>query len=210
MKILVACEYSGRVRQAFRDLGHDAWSCDIEPAEDFQKYHLQEDVMNVIHWNDWDMMIAFPPCTYLSRASARWLYPNGTLDKKRFAQMEEGKQFFLELLNADIPRIAIENPTPFKIAELPKPSQIIQPYQFGDPYTKRTLLWLKCLPQLYSTNIVEPKAPWVQSNTGGRARDQKYHPGIARNVKDRSRTFEGIASAMAAQWSNPITLEKWI
>jgi len=210
MKVLVACEYSGRVREAFRKLGHDAWSCDLEPAEDYQKYHLQEDVLNVIDWQNWDMMIAFPPCTYLSRAGARWLYKDGIIDENRYKLMEEAKDFFMELWNCDIPRIAIENPTPFKIAKLPLYSQMIQPYQFGDPYTKRTLLWLKRLPELLPTNVVEPVAPWIQSNTGGKARAQKYHPGIARNVKDRSRTFAGIAEAMANQWSNPLTLERWM
>lgn len=208
MKVLVACEYSGRVREAFRKLGHDAWSCDIEPSEDNSEYHIQGDVFNVIDF-DWDMMIAFPPCTHLSRAGARWLYKDGVLDDERYQLLLEGRKFFLDLWTANIPRIAIENPTPFKIAELPLYSQIIQPWQFGDPYTKRTLLWLKKLPELLPTNVVEPVAPWVQSNTGGRARKQKYHPGIARNVKDRSRTFAGIAEAMAAQWSDPLTLERW-
>ena len=201
MKILVACEFSGRVREAFRKLGHDAWSCDIEPSDDNSKYHIQEDVLNVIHWNNWDMMIAFPPCTYLSRAGARWLYPKaGELDNDRYKKLLEGKEFFMTLLNADIPKIAIENPTPFKIAKLPKPSQIIQPYQFGDPYTKRTLLWLKGLDPLIPTNEVDVIAPWIQSNTSGFRRGQKHHAGIARSVKQRSLTFQGIADAMAKQW----------
>ena len=209
MKILVACESSGRVRQAFREFGNDAWCWDIEPAEDYQRYHLLEDVLNVIHWNDWEMMIAFPPCTYLSRAGARWLYQGGVINQARYAQLLEAREFFFELYNSNIPRIAIENPTPFKIAELPEPSQVIQPYYFGDPYTKRTLLWLKNLQPLIHTNVVEPVAPWVQSNTGGKARAQKYHPGIARDVKERSRTFQGIATAMANQWGDPVTLERW-
>ncbi len=208
MKVLVACEYSGRVRTAFRDLGHDAWSCDIEPSEDGSEYHLQEDVLDVLD-HGWDMMLAFPPCTYLSRAGARWLYPNGNIDPQRYAQLEEARDFFLTLLNAPIPRIAVENPTPFKVADLPEYSQVIQPYYFGDPYTKRTLLWLKGLPQLYPTEMVEPIAPWVQSNTGGKARAQKYHPGIAGDKKDRSRTFKGVAQAMAVQWSEPVTLSNW-
>lgn len=209
MKILVACESSGRVRQAFRDLGYDAWSCDIEPSEDDSAYHIQSDVFDVIDGVKWDMMIAFPPCTYLSRAGARWLYPKGDMDPDRYAQLLEARQFFFDLLNADIPKIAIENPTPFRVANLPKPSQIVQPYYFGDPYTKRTLLWLKNLQPLVPTDVVEPIAPWVQSNTSGKGRGEKYHPGIARSPKDRSRTFEGVAQAMAAQWSNPMTLERW-
>jgi hypothetical protein len=209
MKILVACEYSGRVRSAFRNLGHDAWSCDIQPSEDDSEYHLERDVEEMLQFG-WDMMIAFPPCTYLSRAGARWLYPSGQLDERRFAQLQDSRDFFLTLLNAPIPRIAIENPTPFKIAGLPPESQIIQPYQFGDPYTKRTLLWLKGLPQLIPTDIVEPRAPWIASNTGGKVRKQKSHCGAAKDQKDRSRTFHGIADAMARQWSNPVTLERFL
>ena len=209
MKILIACESSGRVRQAFRELGHDAWSCDLEPAEDIQTHHLQKNVMTFLNAQDWDMMIAFPPCTHLSRAGARWLYPKGKIDSDRYEKLLEARQFFFNLLNADIPKIAIENPTPFRIADLPPPNQIIQPYYFGDPYTKRTLLWLKNLQPLIPTNVVEPIAPWVQSNTSGKGRGEKYHPGIARSPKDRSRTFEGVAAAMAAQWSNPMTLERW-
>jgi hypothetical protein len=195
MKILVACEYSGRVREAFRALGHDAWSCDIEPAEDYQKYHIKEDVLNVIHWNNWDMMIAFPPCTYITKAGSRWLFQDGKLNPDRHAKMIEGRDFFMELYNADIPKIALENPTPMHIAELPKPTQVIEPYQFGDPYTKRTLLWLKGLPQLAWTNLVTPKGDYATK--------------FVRDPKDRSRTFQGIADAMATQWSNVVTLERW-
>jgi len=210
MKILVACESSGRVRQAFRDLGHDAWSCDLDPAEDKSGYHIQKDVFDVIDGVNWEMMVAFPPCTYLSRAGARWLYPQGVLCPDRYAMLEDAREFFFELLQADIPLIAIENPTPFKIAKLPEPTQVIQPYYFGDPYTKRTLLWLKGLQPLVFTNVVEPIAPWVQSNTSGKGRGESYHPGIARSPKDRSRTFQGVADAMAAQWSNPMTLKRWM
>jgi hypothetical protein len=191
MKILVACEYSGRVRSAFRELGHEAWSCDILSAEDKSEFHIQLDVTEVLN-DGWDMMIAFPPCQFLANSGARWLYPNGTVDYERLRQMEEGRDFFLQLWQAPIPRIAIENPTPLKAAELPTYSQIIQPWQFGDPYTKRTLLWLKRLPQLLPTETVEPMKSWTLSK---------------RQVKDRSRTFKGIAEAMAKQWSNPVTLE---
>jgi hypothetical protein len=196
MKILVACEYSGNVREAFRALGHDAWSCDLEPAEDYQRYHLQEDVLNVIDWQDWDMMVAFPPCTYLAKSGARWLYPKGKVNKDRMQKLEDARNFFMELFNADIPKIAIENPTPMKVAELPEHSQVIEPYQFGDPYTKRTLLWLKGLPELAWTNVVTPRGDYATK--------------FVKNPKDRSRTFQGIADAMATQWSNVVTLERWI
>ena len=196
MKILVACEYSGRVREAFRALGHDAWSCDLEPAEDYQKYHLQEDVLNVIDWQNWDMMVAFPPCTYLAKSGARWLYPKGKVNKDRMQKLEHARNFFMELYNADIPKIAIENPTPMKVAELPKHTQVIEPYQFGDPYSKRTLLWLKGLPELAWTNVVTPRGDYATK--------------FVKDPKDRSRTFQGIADAMATQWSNVVTLERWI
>ena len=202
MRVLVACEYSGRVREAFRAKGHYAFSCDIIPSSDNSHNHIQKDVLEVLEYG-WDLMIAHPPCTYLSRAGARWLYPKaGELDNDRYEKLLEGKEFFMSLLNADIPKIAVENPTPFKIAELPKPSQIIQPYQFGDPYSKRTLLWLKGLEPLIPTNEVDVIAPWVQSNTSGFRRGQKHHAGIARSSKERSLTFQGIADAMAEQWGS--------
>ena len=172
-------------------MGHDAWSCDILPAEDNSDHHIPLDVTEVLN-DGWDMMIAFPPCQFLANSGARWLYPNGTVDYDRMRQLEEGRDFFLRLWQAPIPRIAIENPTPLKAAELPTYSQIIQPWQFGDPYTKRTLLWLKRLPHLLPTETVEPMKSWTLSK---------------RQVKDRSRTFQGIAEAMAKQWSDPVTLE---
>lgn len=199
LRVLIACEHSGRVREAFRAKGHHAFSCDIIPSSDNSPNHIQQDVLEVLNYN-WDMAICFPPCTYLSRAGARWLYPKGELNQERYSKLLEGREFFMKLLNADIPKIAVENPTPFKIAELPTPSQIIQPYEFGDPYTKRTLLWLKGLEPLIPTDIVEPIAPWVQSNTSGFRRGQKHNAGVARCEKQRSLTFPGIASAMASQW----------
>jgi len=202
MKILVACEYSGRVREAFRRLGHDAWSCDLIPSEDNSRNHIIGDVRNIIHWNNWDMMIAFPPCRFLSRAGARWLYPKGILDTKRHIELIKAREFFMELWNAPIEKIAIENPTPFKIAQLPTPSQIIQPYYFGEPYTKRTLLWLNNLPLLQDTMLLskEDCKAWIQSNTGGAKRGQKSQKGVAKNYADRARTFQGVADAMANQW----------
>ena len=147
-------------------------------------------------------MIAHPPCTYLSRAGARWLYPKaGQLDNERYKKLLEGKDFFMSLLNADIPKIAVENPTPFKIADLPKPSQVIQPYQFGEPYSKRTLLWLKGLTPLLPTNEVESKGSWLPSNTSGFRKNQKSQKGYS-DSKDYSLTFNGIALAMAEQWGS--------
>ena len=199
MKVLVGCEYSGRVRRAFRDQGHDAWSCDIIDSSDGSKYHLKEDVRTVIHWRDWDLAIFFPPCTYLSRAGARWMYAGGQLNPDRYGKLLEARDFFLSLYDSDIPHIAIENPTPFKIAELPDPTQVIQPHQFGDPYTKRTLLWLKNLEPLRPTNQVDPVGSWLPSNTSGFRKGQKHQRGRSPSG-DYALTFQGIAEAMALQW----------
>ncbi len=198
MKVLIACEFSGIVRDAFLTRGHDAISCDIIPTER-EGPHIEGDVLDVLDEN-WDLMIAHPPCTYLSRAGARWLYPKGLLNKDRYDKLLEGRAFFFELLNADIPKVAIENPTPFKIAELPSPSQIIQPFHFGEPYSKRTLLWLRGLDPLIPSSIIDIHSPWLPSNTSGFRRGQKSTKGKASSSKDYSRTFQGIADAMASQW----------
>lgn len=192
MKILIACEYSGVVRDAFRKRGHDAWSCDIIPTDSDSEYHLQCDVMTVLDAG-WDMMIAHPPCTYLSNAGAKHLYRGGVLNQDRYAKGQEAKLFFLRLLNADIPKICIENPISSRVFEMPLHSQEIQPYQFGHPVQKKTRLWLKNLPLLSPTNIVEPIVNCHEAGTwfmtGGKDRQ-----------KNRAKTFQGIADAMADQW----------
>jgi len=132
----------------------------------------------------------------LAKSGSRWLYPQGKVNKSRMQKLKLARNFFMELYNADIPKIAIENPTPMKVAELPKPSQVIEPYHFGDPYSKRTLLWLKRLPELAWTNVVTPKGDYATK--------------FVKDPKDRSRTFQGIADAMATQWSNVVTLEEWL
>ena len=203
LRVLVACEYSGRVRNAFAKLGHDATSCDLLPTESEGK-HYTGNVFDIIN-DGWDLMIAHPPCTYLSRAGARWLYGGGKINKKRYEQGLNGKEFFMELLNAPIPQIAIENPTPLKIYELPKHTQAIQPFEYGHEYSKRTLLWLKNLPPLKPTNIKNNYKPYLPSNTGGKKHGQKYSFGTARNATESSRTFEGIANAMAEQWGGKVT-----
>ena len=135
MKVLVACEYSGVVRDSFTNLGHDAWSCDILPTET-KGNHIQDDVLKHLD-KGWDLLIAHPPCTYLSRAGARWLYPKaGQLDQDRYEKGLKGKEFFMALYNAPIKKIAVENPTPFKIFNLPKPTQIVQPYEYGHSFSK--------------------------------------------------------------------------
>jgi site-specific DNA-cytosine methylase len=184
LRVLIACEFSGVVRRAFRALGHDAFSCDLLPADDASEYHYQIDAINAAYaWNwDWDLMIAHPPCTHLAVSGARWFK-----DKQR--EQAESLDFVRRLLEAPIPHIALENPISIISSRIRKPDQIIQPWQFGHGETKATCLWLKNLPKLTPTNIVE----------GREARVHKMPPGPDR-WKERSRTFEGIAAAMAERW----------
>jgi hypothetical protein len=200
MRVLVACEYSGTVRDAFLKAGHDAMSCDLLPT-DVPGPHYQGDVFDVIN-NGWDMVIAHPPCTYLSRAGARWTYEGGKLNDYRYGKGLLAKDFFLKLLNVDCSYVAIENPTPMKVFRLPAYSQVVQPYQFGHPFSKRTLLWLKNLPRLIPTNVLEDFTPYLPSNTGGKKRGQSFSRGTSKNWKQSAKTFQGIADAMAAQWGN--------
>lgn len=180
MKILIACEYSGTVREAFSKLGHDAWSCDILESE-IPGNHYKGDVRDII-CAGWDIMIAHPPCTHLAVSGARWFK-----DKQR--EQAEALEFVGLLMNAPIGRIAIENPISIISSRFRKPDQVIQPWQFGHGETKATCLWLKNLPKLKPTNIVE----------GREQRIWKLPPSTDR-WKERSRTFPGIAAAMADQW----------
>ena len=191
MRVLIACEFSGVVREAFRKRGHDAWSCDIIESDDNSPYHIQDDVLK--HLNDgWDLMIAHPPCTYLSNVAAGWLFPKGILNQVRYKLGLEAKEFFLKLLNANIEKICVENPVQSKIFEIEKYTQITQPFYFGDPFKKATCLWLKNLPLLKPTNIIENP----ESTTTAR-----WYNNCGKNrAKIRSKTFKGIADAMAAQW----------
>ena len=178
----MACEYSGRVRDAFLEKGHDAMSCDLLPT-DVPGPHYQGDVMDIIG-DGWDMMIAHPPCTHLAVSGARWFRDKQT-------EQAEALEFVRALLGADIPQIALENPVSIISSRIRKPDQVIQPWQFGHGETKATCLWLRGLPKLTPSNIVE-------------GREQRVHrmpPGPDR-WKERSRTFEGIAAAMADQWSD--------
>lgn len=217
MKVLVACEESQTVTIELRKLGHEAYSCDIEPCSGgYPEWHVQGDALKLINGNcsfntvdgkeheintTWDLLIAHPPCTYLSNCGANHLYPQkGVLNQERFEKGLEAKEFFMMFYNADCERIAVENPIPTKVYGLPPYTQIIQPYQFGDPYSKKTCLWLKGLPKLESTNLItEGIASWVSSGSTYRSKSKNIVN--FRDSKTRSKTFPGIAKAMAEQWT---------
>lgn len=202
MRVLVACEESQAVTIELRKLGHEAYSCDVIPCSGgHPEWHLQQDVIPLLD-EDWDMIIAFPPCTYLSNAGACRLYPKkGQLDVERYQKGLEAKEFFMKILNANCPRIAVENPVSSRIFEMPKHSQEIQPYMFGHPYTKKTRLWLKGLPNLVPTDMVEPISPYCPSGTGRKKRDKYGAAKRGEDAKNRAKTFPGVAKAMAEQWA---------
>lgn len=181
MKVLIACEFSGIVREAFSVLGHDAWSCDLLPSELPSGKHLQCDVLSILDFG-WDLMIAHPPCRYLAVSGARWF-------KERVQEQDDALIFVRDLLCAPIPKIALENPVGVISTRIERPDQIIQPWQFGHGETKATCLWLKNLPLLKSTNVVSGRLPRVHHASPGTNR-----------WKERSRTLSGIAMAMAEQW----------
>ena len=198
MKVLVACEFSGTVRDAFIAQGHDAWSCDILPSNSKPERHITGNVLEVLD-ADWDLIIAHPPCTYLCNSGVRWLYEKGTkvFNPDRYTRMTDASCFFHQLLSAPCDKICVENPVPHKHANLPPYTQTIQPWQFGHPESKRTCLWLKGLPNLIPTLIVEKTSShWDNQTPSGQ---NKLGPSADR-WKQRSITYRGIASAMATQW----------
>ena len=195
MRVLVACEYSGKVREAFRSKGHDAWSCDLLPADDGSPYHIQGDVLEILN-DGWDLLIGHPPCTYLCNSGVSWLHKI----PERWDKMREGAEFFKALWDSDIPKIAIENPIMHKYAKEiigSNQTQLIQPYQFGHPESKATCLWLKGLDPLVETDNV--KEVWKSLP---KKEAQRLHmlPPSADRWKLRSETYQGIADAMAEQW----------
>ena len=208
MRILVACEESQRVCIAFRSKGHEAYSCDIEFCSGKRpEWHIWADVLPLLNGNctfrtcdgqahfvdKWDMIIAFPPCTYLSKAGSCNLYRNGEINEERFVLGQKAAEFFRTIWNADCDKICIENPVPMKVFNLPPYSQVIEPYYFGVPVSKKTYLWLKGLPFLCPTNVVEPEYTFTTfplfKNSFGKYRQ-----------KNRSKTFEEVAAAMALSW----------
>lgn len=200
MRILVACEESQAVTIELRKLGHEAYSNDLEPCSGgHPEWHLQVDAVELLKMK-WDMILAFPPCTYLTAAGAVRLYAkNGVIkDNARYQKGLQAAQFFRVFLYADCPHIAVENPVMLKCWGLPKYSQLIEPYQFGDPWRKRTGLWLKSLPPLKATKVVEPKGLWVGSTSG--KRDKTIYSRYELQSR-RAKTFPGIARAMAEQWA---------
>ena len=194
MRVLVACEFSGVVREAFRRKGHDAWSCDLMPAKDSSPYHIQGDVLDWLHGplmpeSEWDLMIAHPPCTYISNMS------NCRINQPGRAQLRRaGMEFFRKLADAHIPRKAVENPRGLPEREYRKPDQIIQPWMFGHAASKATCLWLTNLPKLKGTCEVAPERKW----DGKRWRT--WVDRLPSSSPRRSVTFQGIADAMADQW----------
>jgi hypothetical protein len=201
MRVLVACEESQEVCKAFRALGHEAYSCDIEPCSGgHPEWHLQVDALELLKLK-WDLIIAHPPCTYLSNAGANRLKINGVINLERMEKAKKAKEMFMSFYDADVAKICVENPVPGKIHGLPPYSQIIQPYMFGEPWLKRTCLWLKGLPCLMATDIVVPEGKWVETTPHGHAaRPGEWKLKGKRSPKDRSKTFHGIAKAMAEQW----------
>lgn len=230
MKVLVACEESQEVCKAFRALGHESYSCDIQECSGgHPEWHILGDALEYIngdnlpaHWKRfapfpmfltqdgkwhtrpkrWDLIIAHPPCTYLTNAGARWLWAGHRLNEERYQKGLAAKEFFMAFYNADCPRIAIENPVPSSVFDMPEYTQVIQPYEYGHPYSKKTCLWLKGLPHLNPTEIIENHIPFVSSGSYTKTHDSKYK-GASRKggaAKSRSKTFPGIAKAMAEQW----------
>jgi hypothetical protein len=207
MLVLIACEESQTVCKEFRKLGHEAFSCDVvAPSGGHPEWHLHGDVLQYLD-RRWDLMIAHPPCTYLTNAGIGWfnIDKHGDKARKRHRDRETAFEFFIQLANADIPRIAVENPVGYVNSHWRTPDQIIHPYYFGDPEKKRTCLWLKNLPKLVPTDIVEPRI-YGEYKTGKNKGKKIYWSDSMPPSKDRaanrSKTFLGIAKAMASQWGN--------
>lgn len=215
-RVIVACEESQAVTIELRNCGVEAYSCDIiKCSGGHPEWHIQQDVIPLLNGNctfktmdgvehtidgKWDMIIAFPPCTYFSTAGANWLFRGGEIDEERYKKGLKMKDLFMAIYNADCEKIAIENPVVMKIWELPKHTQEIQPYQFGHPFTKKTRLWLKGLPELKPTKIVEPTTKWV--SCGNRTNREKQNQAVCKAYTNkRAKTFEGVARAMSEQWA---------
>lgn len=218
MYVLVACEESQRVCMAFRERGHIAFSCDvIDCSGGHPEWHIKQDVLpllngrcefttcdGTLHRIDgrWDLIIGHPPCTYLSVAGAARLYPKkGQLDEERYKKGLAAKDFFMAILNADCDKVCVENPVSLTVFKMPKHTQQIQPYEYGHPFSKKTRLWLKGLEPLKPTNVItEGVVSWVNGGSKKADGSKRENSGVSSSTKERSKTFQGIADAMAAQW----------
>lgn len=217
MKVLIACEESQEVCKAFRALGHEAYSCDIqEPSGGHPEWHIRGNVLPLLNGRTefktcdgsvheirgrWDMIIAFPPCTKTSNAGARHLWRGGALNIQRYYDGLCGKALFLAIMAADCDKLVIENPTPSRIFDFPPPTQTIQPFQFGHKFSKKTLLWERGVEPLKPTNIVEPERTWCPSGSySGKHGDKHRGMFTTDRAKNRAKTFPGVARAMAEQW----------
>lgn len=202
MRVLVACEESQEVCKAFRERGHEAYSCDLAPCSGgCPEWHVQGNAARLLD-EEWDLLIAHPPCTYMSKAGARWMYPTaGKVSHERLLKAYEGRALFeLFWRYEGCDKVVVENPRPLRVVGLPRPTQVVQPYQFGHPYSKATCLWLRGLPPLEPTEVIEKHTPWMPSNTGAFSRGGGGSRGIAHDAVTASKTFPGIARAMAEQW----------
>ena len=222
LRVLVACEESQRVCIAFRERGFEAFSADIqEPSGGHPEWHILGDVLKVLQGGSfstmdgaehsvekWDLLIAHPPCTYLSNAGARWLYKDidgkTYIERERFEKGMDGKEFFMKCYNANCQHIAVENPIPSAIYYMPPYSQVIQPFEYGHPYSKKTCLWLKGLPKLKPTALITEYKPYCTSGSYTKTHDARYKGASRRggSAKSRSKTFQGIAQAMPQQWGD--------
>lgn len=217
MRVLVACEESQEVCKAFRARGHEAFSCDIiEPSGGHPEWHILGDCLPLLNggctfqtmdgashlqMGGWDMIIAFPPCTKTSNAGARHLWKGHRLNLSRYYDGLCGKALFQSIRKAECPRIAVENPTPSAVFEFPAPDQTIQPYMFGHPFTKKTLLWLTGLPPLIPTDMVGPERTWCPAGSYSHKHEGKHRGMFTKDrARNRAKTFPGIAKAMAEQW----------
>jgi hypothetical protein len=215
LKVLVACEESQAVCKAFRELGHEAYSCDIQECSGgHPEWHILGDALKSIEGGQittmdgqthdvgkWDMIIAFPPCTKTSNAGARHLFKGGKLNISRYYEGLCGKALFLAIWAADCDKVVIENPTPSKVYDYPEPTQDIQPYEYGHPFTKKTLLWERGVKPLRPTNVVVPERTWCPSGSYSGKHNEKHRGMFTKDrARNRSKTFPGIAKAMAEQW----------
>lgn len=234
INVLVACEESQAVCKAFRDLGFNAFSCDIQECSGgHPEWHIQGDVLKILNpqieyandrvyevisfrtmdgkrynlFDKWDLIIAHPPCTYFSTAGANWLFRGGVLDEERYRKGLEMRDLFMHIYSSDVPYLCIENVRAMKIWKLPEHTQEIQPYQFGHKYRKATRLWLRNLPKLIPTKIVEPEAKWI--SCGNKNRELQNRAVCKSYDNKRSKTFEGIAKAMAEQWGKYVWYQKY-